>query len=70
MPVRVEGSLPEPGTIIKLGDADAGEIRTGQGHLALALLRLEAIDEAGKTGASLRAGDARVTPIKPSWARF
>jgi len=70
MPVRVEGSLPEPGTIIKLGDADAGEIRTGQGQLALALLRLEAIDEAGKTGASLRAGDARVTPVKPSWARF
>lgn len=70
MPVRVEGPLPEPGTVIKLGDAEAGEIRTSRDDLALALLRLEAIDEAGKTGAPLRAGEATLTPIKPSWARF
>ncbi|HKX10861.1 MAG TPA: folate-binding protein [Stellaceae bacterium] len=70
IPVRVEGPLPAPGTMIKLGEAEAGEIRTGSGDLALALLRLEAMDEAGKTGAPLRAGEATLTPIKPSWARF
>jgi tRNA-modifying protein YgfZ len=70
MPVRVEGPLPEPGTIVKLGEQEAGEMRSGRGDLALALLRLEVVDEAAKTGAPLLAGAARVRPIKPDWARF
>jgi len=70
MPVKVDGPLPKPGTIVKLGDQEAGEIRSGRGDLALALLRLEAVDEAAKSGASLIAGAARVTPTKPGWARF
>ncbi len=70
MPVKVEGPQPDAGAIVRLGNADAGEIRSGRGELALALLRLEAVDEAGRTGAPLLAGAARVTPIKPGWARF
>ena len=70
MPVSVEGPLPEPGTTVMLGDHEAGEIRSGRGETALALLRLEAVDEAAKTHTPLRAGDARLTPIKPAWARF
>ena len=70
MPVTVDGPLPESGTIIKLGDQDAGEIRSGRGDRALALLRLEAVNEAAKLGAPLIAGAARVTPTKPDWARF
>jgi tRNA-modifying protein YgfZ len=70
MPVKIEGPLPEPGTVIKLAGTEAGEIRTGRGELALALLRLEALDEALKAGTPLLAGAARVTPIKPDWARF
>jgi folate-binding protein YgfZ len=68
LPVKVDGPLPEPGTIVKLGDQEAGEIRSGRGDIALALLRLEAMDDAA--GAPLLAGGARVTPIKPAWARF
>jgi len=70
MPVKVDGPLPVPGTIVKLGDHEAGELRAGRGDLALALLRLEALDEAAKTGAPLLAGEAKLTPIKPSWAQF
>jgi folate-binding protein YgfZ len=70
MPVTVIGPLPEPGTVVKLGDQEAGEIRSGRGDLALALLRLEAVEEAARTGAPLLAGDARITPMKPDWARF
>ena len=70
MPVKLEGPLPESGTVVKLGDQDAGEIRSGRGDLALALLRLEVVSEAAKIGAPLMAGAARVTPTKPDWARF
>jgi len=70
IPVQVQGQLPEPGTIVKLGEQEAGEIRSGRGDLALALLRLEAMDEAAKSGTPLLAGAARVTPLKPAWARF
>lgn len=70
MPVKVEGPLPEPGTLVKLGDHEVGEMRSGRDGRALALLRLEALDEAAKTGTPLLAGGARLTPIKPSWAQF
>jgi len=70
IPVQIQGQLPEPGTIVKLGEQEAGEIRSGRGDLALALLRLEAMDEATKSGTPLLAGAARVTPLKPAWARF
>lgn len=70
MPVKVEGPLPEAGTVVKLGDQEAGELRSGRGDLALALLRLEMVDQATKSGTPLVAGTARLTPTKPGWARF
>jgi len=70
IPVQVQGQLPEPGTIVKLGEQEAGEIRSGRGDLALALLRLEAMDEAAKSGTPLLAGAAQLIPVKPAWARF
>jgi folate-binding protein YgfZ len=66
MPVRVEGTLPPPGTPITLDGKEVGELRSGRDGVALALLRLEAV--AG--GQSLQAGEARVTALKPDWARF
>ena len=70
LPVKVEGTLPQPGTTIMLDGQDAGEIRSGRGDLALALLRLEAVEQAASAAAPLKAGAATVTPIKPGWARF
>jgi folate-binding protein YgfZ len=66
IPVELSGPLPQPGTIITSNDTDAGEIRSGRDSLALALIRLEALE----TGHPLKAGDTMVTPRKPAWTRF
>ena len=63
LPVRVDGPLPAPGTPVTRGGKDAGEVRSGAGDLALALLRLDQL----ATDEPLRAGDAVLTPAPPSW---
>ena len=63
LPVRVDGPLPAPGTPVARGGKDAGEVRSGAGDLALALLRLDQL----ATDEPLRAGDAVLTPAPPSW---
>jgi folate-binding protein YgfZ len=68
MRVDVDGPLPAPGTPIMLGDKEVGEMRSGRDGTALALIRLERLEEAGDE--PLTAGEARVTPIKPAWATF
>ena len=66
MPIAVDGPLPAPGTLILSGGQEAGEIRSGQGDMALALVRLEALE----SGAPLTAGDATIRPQRPDWAKF
>ncbi len=66
LPVRIEGTLPAPGTLVMQGAEEVGEIRSGRDGLALALLRLNAID----TAAPLTAGEARLTVSVPDWARL
>jgi folate-binding protein YgfZ len=66
MPVAIEGAIPAPGTIIRMGDAEAGELRSGRDGIALALLRLDAV----ASGQALEADGAPVKPLKPGWANF
>lgn len=66
VPVAVAGPLPAPGTPILAGAQEMGVMRSGQGGLGLALLRLEAI----QAGAPLAAGAAVLTPQPPSWLRL
>ena len=68
VPVAIEGPLPEPGTPVMQGDKEAGELRSGRDGLALALLRLDALEDAA--GAPLTAAGARLVPKKPAWANF
>lgn len=70
LPVEIDGPLPPPGTPVMLGEEEAGEIRSGRGRLALALLRLDMVEKAGTADRPLTAGAARITPHKPEWARF
>ena len=63
-PVRVEGPLPAPGTAIQRDGQEVGEIRSGSGDRALAMLRLDARD------GSLTAEGARIVPEVPSWMRL
>ncbi len=67
IPVKVDGPLPPPGAPVRDGEREVGQIRSGVGDVALALLRLEALS---REGAVLTAGDATLTPQKPSWASF
>jgi tRNA-modifying protein YgfZ len=67
MPVEVEGPLPPPGTPVMLGAEEAGEMRTGHDGIALALLRLDAVESAASGSGTLTAGAARLKPLKPEW---
>ncbi len=64
LPVRIDGPIPAPGTEIKAGAEEAGEMRSANGALGLALLRLEQIDK------ELTAGSAKVKPARPDWLRL
>jgi folate-binding protein YgfZ len=61
VPVRIDGALPEPGTAITRDGIEVGAFRYGVGHMAMALLRLDAME------ASLRCGDDEVMPVPPAW---
>lgn len=63
-PVRIEGVLPAPGTAIVRDGKEVGEIRSGQGDRALAMLQLEA------RNGPLTAQDAQIVPEVPTWMRL
>lgn len=69
-PVAVDGPLPAPGTPVTLDGREAGEMRSGRGSSALALLRLEELARAEQDGTPLKAGESTVVPRKPGWASF
>ena len=66
VPVLVEGPLPAPGTQLMQGGAEAGEMRSGQDGIGLALLRLEALED----DKPITAGETTLTPQKPDWVNF
>lgn len=67
VPVTVDGPLPATGTPVLLEDREVGDMRSGIDKIALAFLRIEALEQAAAGGA-LTAGGATLTPQKPSWA--
>ncbi len=66
MPVTIAGVTPAPGAALTLDGKDAGEMRSAAGVNGLALVRLDA----WKSGGSLTAGEARITPVKPDWMQL
>jgi tRNA-modifying protein YgfZ len=66
MPVRIEGALPAPGTVVMADGREVGELRSGRDGLGLALLRIDAVLEERKMAAQ----DAAVIPIQPKWMRL
>jgi len=68
--VEIDGPPPAPDTPVTLAGRAAGEMRSAGGERGLAVLRLDRVAEAAESGDSLRAGDARLRPVKPPWARF
>jgi folate-binding protein YgfZ len=66
-PVRIEGPLPESGTPVLRAGEEVGELRSGRGDRALAMLRLDAVRA---NGTPLTAGEARVLPETPPWMQL
>jgi len=66
--VDVDGPLPAPGTPVRSGETEIGTMRSGRDGVGLAFLRLDGVERAA--GAALIAGEARLRPVKPDWARF
>ena len=68
--VSVDGTLPKPGTLIMFGEKEAGEIRSGVGNAAIALMRLNILEEWSRLGGELTAGSSSVIPQKQNWMNF
>src|SRR5476649_977537 len=64
-PVRLDGPLPAPGTPIERDGQEVGEIRSGSGDRALAMLRLDILQ-----GGGLTAAGTRILPERPDWMRL
>jgi folate-binding protein YgfZ len=67
LPVEIDGPVPESDTVVRCGEREAGVLRSTADGRGLALLRLEHL---GEEAAPLTAGEARLTVVKPYWARF
>ena len=65
-PVGVQGTLPAPGTSVYLDGKEVGELRSGSGRRALALLQTEAARGPGP----LTADGVQVVPVIPPWMRL
>ncbi|MEM8947998.1 MAG: folate-binding protein [Pseudomonadota bacterium] len=70
MPVTFEGSAPKPGTAVKAGSRDIGDLRSVGEHGGFAVLRLDKLKESIERGETLSADDVRLAPIKPDWVNF
>jgi folate-binding protein YgfZ len=67
VPVRIAGAVPPRGTpVLDALGTEVGEIRSGRDGLAIAQIRLEALERK----VALTAGGAVLTPEIPSWMRF
>lgn len=65
-PVKIEGVLPAAGTAVELDGQEVGELRSGAGERAIAMLRLDA----ARGGGVLTASGARIVPEIPAWMRL
>jgi hypothetical protein len=65
-PVEIDGPPPEPGAIVAADGHEAGEMRSSQDGLGLAVLRLDAV----AAGRRLEAGGAVLRPVRPAWMRL
>jgi folate-binding protein YgfZ len=65
LPVRGDVALPPPGTPVMSQGREIGQMRSSEGSIGLANLRLEAIGTSDAT-----AGPAALTVIQPRWAKL
>ena len=65
--VDVDGPLPAPGTEVTFAGIASGDMRSGTGTSGLAMLRLEHVDEAARSGTPFHAGASTLRAVRPAW---
>jgi len=65
LPIEIDGALPETGTPVLAGEREIGSLRSGIGNRAIALIRIDRLDEAGD--APLTAGGCSLQVNWPVW---
>ncbi|MGI9421170.1 MAG: YgfZ/GcvT domain-containing protein [Geminicoccaceae bacterium] len=68
LPVTFEGDAPAPGSPIKAGSRDIGELRAATGGGGFAVLRLDKLADSIERGEPLSVDETIVTANKPPWA--
>ncbi len=64
---EVDGDLPPPGTKLEASGREVGTLATGADGRALALVRLDRVEEASTAGESITAMGQKVSLQRPSW---
>lgn len=64
---EIDGDLPPPGTKLEASGREIGSLATGAGGRALALVRLDRVDEAKNAGHAITAMGQKVRLHLPSW---
>jgi folate-binding protein YgfZ len=64
---QVDGDLPPPGTRLEASGREVGTLATGANGRALALVRLDRVEEATGTGQDISAMGQKVILQRPSW---
>jgi len=64
---EIGGDLPAPGTKLEASGREVGTLATGAAGRALALVRLDRVEEAGNAGDDITAMGRKVSLHRPSW---
>ena len=70
IPVAFNGFAPDPGASITAAGKPVGTFGSSANGRALAMLRLDRVEDALASGHGIEAGAATLHLIKPDWARF
>jgi folate-binding protein YgfZ len=70
VPVSLDGAAPATGSAVTAAGRSVGVMGSVSAGRALAMLRLDRVDEALAGGAPLMAGEVELRLVKPAWARF
>lgn len=68
LPVKIEGAVLAPGTVLTIDGKEAGEIRIAESGHGLALIRIEHLG--AMTGKGVDVDGAHVTAMVPDWVKL
>jgi len=70
IPVAFDGFAPDPGAAVMAAGKPIGTFGSSAEGRAVAMLRLDRVEDALASDQAIEAGAATLRPVKPDWARF